>query len=231
MSTQYILIIDEKGEEVKTLCSGYRSHNESITFFTKNSEIPNFYPTYHSGKCKGPIAFKKDGTLVLSKAFFETLKAQNGFLRDGYKNVYVSAPSLDIQYTREKIYDYRLVELLKVAVEKDIGHIHSLETLKAKYDELYYFWDDLLDQRQLDIRVEKRPMIYDHLWIAGYYIGNSNYLNRLIEHFGFPDGESVFNFKTEISRLREEPFVYNAEAMGWLSSEKGTGTGTTKGAL
>ncbi len=216
MSSTLILIIDEKGNEIKRFVNGYHSFVDGFTFYARD-DAASLYPTYTSGKCKGPIAFKKDGTLVLSADFFTTIKMQNGFLKDGDKNVYVSCPSLDMQYTKTTMYDYRLIELLKESMERDIGHIHSLETLHLKHEELCVKWKALRTCSQVEIKVEKRPMICDHLWIEGFYIGNSNDLNRVIEHFGFPEGESVFNFRADIYKLKEEPFTYNAVKMGWIT--------------
>ena len=110
-------------------------------------------------------------------------------------------------------------------------HIHSLESLHLKHEELCVKWKALRTCSQVKIKVEKRPMIYDHLWIEGFYIGNSNDLNRIIEHFGFPEGESVFNFRADIYKLKEEPIIYPAVENGWITFNSVNSNKSSKGDL
>lgn len=218
MSNKLILIIKPNGEEVRRYIHGFQRVNDTISFyFTSEVEAPMLqYPTYTSGKCKGPIAFKKDGTLVLSEELYNTIKEQNGYLRDGMKIVDVHFNGLIIRYEKKKFYDYYLVELLKSAMERDIGHIHSLESLHERHVQLYNLWEDFQTNTKLSIEVKSRPQVYDFLTIQGFYVGNSYELNQLIKHFGFKDGEQEFDFRTPIKTLKEESFSYNASAMGWV---------------
>lgn len=220
MSNKLILIIKPNGEEIHRHVHGYSTAtDETISFYIdqqSDENISKLYPLYHSGKCKGPIAFKKDGTLVLSEELYTTIKAQNGYLRDGMKIVDVQFSGFTLRYEKKKIYDYYLVELLKTSMERDIGHIHSLESLHEKHVHLYKLWQDYQTNTKLSIKVEERPELYSFLTIQGFYIGNSYALNTLIKHFGFKDGEQEFNFRTQIKNLKEEAFTYNASAMGWL---------------
>ncbi|MFM6975606.1 MAG: hypothetical protein ACKOW2_02000 [Sphingobacteriaceae bacterium] len=223
MSNKLILIIKPNGEEVRRHVHGYDNPctGETLYFYTDTSKpenTTNNYPVYHSGKCKGPIAFKKDGTLVLSEKFYATIKAQNGYLRDGRKNVHVECPSLQIRYEKAKIYDYYLIELIKKALDNSVSnsHMHSLEALKERYLELLPMWEDLQEFKSICVDVEKRPYTYSYLTLHNIYIGNSHEIDKLIEHFGFVDGVQHFYFRAQIKKLKEEAFSYNASAMGWV---------------
>ena len=81
-------ILDEKGKELQSFNHGYFNHNtdEELSFYTEDGTLAS-YPVYTSGKRKGDIAFKKDGTLILSNTLLEKIKLQNGYFGDGLKNV------------------------------------------------------------------------------------------------------------------------------------------------
>ena len=108
-------ILDEKGKELQSFYHGYFNHNtdEELSFYTDDETLRNF-PVYTSGKRKGDIAFKKDGTLVLSDTLLAKIKLQNGYFEDGVKNVDIYFPhGLKILYKKKKFYGYQLIELYK----------------------------------------------------------------------------------------------------------------------
>ena len=217
--SKLIKILDEKGKELQSFNHGYFNHSidTELSFYTEDGTLAS-YPVYTSGKRKGNIAFKKDGTLILSDTLFEKIKLQNGYLNDGLKNVEINFPhGLSIHYKVRKYYGYQLIELYKKALESSIRHIDSLETLRESYNELVGLWDMLQVQTKVKIWI-KTPRYehgYKYLYVNKQYIGNDYQLDKLIDALDIKDGD-YYDFRAPISRCREEPFTINAEAVGLI---------------
>ena len=208
-------ILDEKGKELKSFCHGYFNHNtdEELSFYTDDGTLAG-YPVYTSGKRKGDIAFKKDGTLILSDTLLEKIELQNGYFADGVKNVDVNFPhGLKVIYKKKKFYGYQLIELYKKALESEIGHIHSIEKLRESYNNIVGPWDMLQVQTKVSIWIKtpNNKLGYKLLYVNKQYVGNDYSLDKLIEALDLKDGE-YYDFRAPIARCKEEPFTINAEA-------------------
>lgn len=214
-----IKILDEKGKELQSFCHGYFNHNteEELSFYTEDETLAS-YPVWHSGKRKGDIAFKKDGTLILSDTLLERIKMQNGYFDEGLKNVDIYFPhGLKVIYRKKKFYGYQLIELYKKALESEIRHIHTLENLRESYNNLVGLWDMLQVQTKVKIwiKVPQNEHGYKHLYVNKQYIGSDYSLDKLIEALDLKDGE-YYDFRAPIERCKEEPFTINAEAEGLI---------------
>lgn len=215
--SKVIKILDEKGKELQSFYYGYFNHNtdEELSFYTEDETLEN-YQVYTSGKRKGDIAFKKDGTLILSNTLLEKIKLQNGYLKEGLKNVYINFPhGLKVIYRKKKFYGYQLIELYKKALESEIGHIHTLENLRESYNNLVSLWDMLQVQTKVKIwiKVPQNGHWYNRLYVNKQYVGSDYSLDELIEALDLKDGE-YYDFRAPIERCKEESFSINAEAVG-----------------
>lgn len=215
--SRVIKILDEKGKELQSFYYGYLNHStgEELSFYTKDETLAS-YPVWHSGKRKVDIAFKKDGTLILSDTLLEKIKWQNGYLEDGVKNVDINFPHrLKVIYRKKKFYGYQLIELYKKALESSIRYIHTLENLRESYKNLVGSWDMLQVQTKVKIwiKVPQNEHGYKHLYVNKQYIGHDYSLDKLIEALDLKDGE-YYDFRAPISRCKEEPFTIDAKEAG-----------------
>ena len=216
MSNKLVIIQKPNGDQVE---SHYYNYSNDVTmefYFLKNEEdTKQKYPIYNSGKSKGDIAFKKDGALVLSEAFYNKLRLQNGYLQDSRKVVELVMPdeSLKIVYYKKVFYMGIFVEkLLKEMDLKYSRYIHSLAAVKEAYFQGVLKWEKIQTRTKLTIEVESSPC-YKYVTLEGERLDSCYEMDRLLEHYRIPDGTSELNFKCPIHKIFETPFSYTLKGL------------------
>ena len=216
MGTKATIIIKQNGEKIKDHYYNYPNDETLEFYFLKNEcETKAKYPVYTSGKCKGDVAFKKDGTLVLSQELYNAIILANGYLHDGRKVVKLVMPddSLTIVYYKKVHYMGRFLELLFYEMNKRYSrHLNSLAAIKEAYFQGVLKWEKIQTRSTLEIRVNP-SMHYKYVQIEGEQLDCSNELDKLLEYYKIPDGDSTLDFKMPIHKISEIEFSYNIHTL------------------